>query len=189
MQMFLYLEMHVGPWKQCPPSIITNPSLFFSDFFCVLLPFFIRKSIVFLIWKCALDTETIPIHHDNHPYTFFPKFSLFYWYFSCSIATGEKITENFSFWIRTPDVTMKRSFGVTDPCTPYQLRMGGTKWCWIAAGQIVFCRVVESSFTRNFKMYIRRSFIRSFLQFLFPCMSCGRALFFKCCLQMCTNSV
>ena len=216
MQMFLYLEMHIGPWKQCPPSIITNPSLFFSVFFlyfiaifhpeknfflylegctgpwnsthlspvmttipiffaifspfywyfscsiaalsifgdvhwtlktmpnmvtnhppffplfflilwlfyccfssrnanvsifgnacwtletvpsqhhpslfffwffCILLPFFIQKSIVFHIWKCALDPETIPIHHENHPYTFFPIFSLFYWYFSFSIAT------------------------------------------------------------------------------------------------------
>ena len=84
MQMFPYLEMHVGPWKQCPPSIITNPSLFF---FCISLPFFIQKSIVFHIWKCALDPETIPIHHDNHPYTFFPKFSLSSWYFSFSIAT------------------------------------------------------------------------------------------------------
>ena len=79
MQMFPYLEMHVGPWKQCPPSIITNPSLSFSDFFCVLLLFFIQKSIVFLIWKCALDPETIPIHHDNHPYTFFSKiFTIFH---------------------------------------------------------------------------------------------------------------
>jgi len=68
MQMFPYLAMHVGPWKQCPPSIITNPSLFFSDFFCILLPFFIQRSIVFHIWKCALDPEIIPIHHDNHPY-------------------------------------------------------------------------------------------------------------------------
>ena len=64
MQMFPYLEMYIGPWKQCPPSIITNPSLFFSVFFCILLPSFIQQSIFFYIWKCTLDPETGPIHHQ-----------------------------------------------------------------------------------------------------------------------------
>ena len=34
------------------------------DFFCILMPFFIQKSNFFYIWKCTLDPETVPIHHQ-----------------------------------------------------------------------------------------------------------------------------
>src|ERR1700749_1425165 len=123
MQMFPYLAMHVGPWKQCPPSIITNPSLFSSVFFChfssrkalfsifgsvhwtlkeypsimtiiptftILLVFFIQHSYTFHIWKCVLDPEHNAQHGHQPSPIFFPIFSdffsLFYCYFSFSIA-------------------------------------------------------------------------------------------------------
>ena len=135
MKMFPYLEMPIGSWKQCPPSIITNPSLFFflifslfychfssrkaffsifgsvhwtlkqypsitsndnhpylfCDFFAILLIFFIQHTHIFQIWKCVLDPENNAQYgHQPSPIffsIFFLIFSLFYCYFSFSIAT------------------------------------------------------------------------------------------------------
>jgi hypothetical protein len=46
-----------------PENIITTvstiPLLVFSDFFAILLPFFIWHSPSFHIWTCTLDTENI----------------------------------------------------------------------------------------------------------------------------------
>ena len=65
-------------------------SLFFSYFVAILLPFFIQRSHTFHIWKCALDPEHSAQHgHQPSPIfsPFFLIFSLFYCYFSFSIAT------------------------------------------------------------------------------------------------------
>ena len=65
-------------------------SLIFSYFVAILLLFFIQHSYTFHIWKCALDPEHNAQHgHQPSPIfsPFFLIFSLFYCYFSFSIAT------------------------------------------------------------------------------------------------------
>ena len=83
-QMFPYLEMHVGPWKQCPPSIITNPSLFFSVFFSDFYCHFSSRIALFSIFGSVHWTlKQYPSIMTTIPTLFFQNFH----YFSFSIAT------------------------------------------------------------------------------------------------------
>ena len=81
MQMFPYLAMHVGPWKQCPPSIITNPSPFFSDFSVFYCHFSSRKAYFSIFGSVHWTLKEYPSIWQSS------LLSLFYWYFSFSIAT------------------------------------------------------------------------------------------------------
>ena len=69
MQMFPYLEVHIGPWNQCPPSIITNLSLIFSIFYC---HFSSRKACFSIFGSVHWTLKQYPsiTSNDNHPYFF-----------------------------------------------------------------------------------------------------------------------
>ena len=75
------------------PSITSNDNhpYLFCDFFAILLTFFIQHTHTFQIWKCVLDPENNAQYgHQPSPIffsIFFLIFSLFYCYFSFSIAT------------------------------------------------------------------------------------------------------
>ena len=126
--------MCTGPWMQCQTWSPTIPFffLFFSDFFAILLLFFIQHSPTLNIWKCRLDPENSAHHRHQqwapllsslmHPMLlphhlgnlsdircFLDKFP--FWRLQIAALTvnisaeageGEKITHNF-FRIRTPD--------------------------------------------------------------------------------------
>ena len=84
MQMFPYLEMRVGPWKQCSLSIITNPSLFFFWFFSVFYCHFSSRKAFFSIFGSVhwtLKQYPSIISNDNHPVFFSPFSSWFFHYF------------------------------------------------------------------------------------------------------------
>ena len=51
---FPYLEVCTGPWNNTHPSWESSLH-FFSNFFTILLIFFIQHSHTFHIWKCTLD--------------------------------------------------------------------------------------------------------------------------------------
>ena len=82
---FPYLEVCTGPWNNTHPS--WQPSLhFFSKIFTIFLIFFIQHSHTLHVWKCVLDPEH-NAQHGHQPSSIFSQiFSLFYCYFSFSIA-------------------------------------------------------------------------------------------------------
>ena len=67
---FPYLEVCTGPWNNTHPSWESFLH-FFSNFFTILLIFFIQHSYTFHIWKYALDPE----HNAQHGHQPFPIFS------------------------------------------------------------------------------------------------------------------
>ena len=67
---FPHLEVCTGPWNNTPPSWESSLH-FFSNFFTILLIFFIQHSHTFHIWKYALDPE----HNAQHGHQLFPIFS------------------------------------------------------------------------------------------------------------------
>ena len=107
MKMFPYLEMPIGPWKQCLPSIIINPSLFFfSDFFCILLPFFIQKSIFSIFGSVHWTLKQYPsiTSDDNHPYLFCDFFAILLTFFI-------QHTHTFQIWKSVLDPENNAQYG------------------------------------------------------------------------------
>ena len=96
-------------------------------------------------------------------------------------------------WITKLGMVASGVMDAMDGINRWKRAGAGTRlnWYW---PYFFFVRSLRADLCVFLNTYIRRSFVKSFLHFLLPCLSCGRvasifSAFFHCCLHLCTNGV